>query len=220
MVRKSLNLLGQITNAMTKEVVDDVHLSSSTARLVQNIVKYVKQTLIRVQKPANGSGAASRDNSRHQSPHRNDNNTSYHQHHQHQHRTVTERTSPLPHVSPAYSFGDPLAEIEAKPMEEFSTQTFMPPPNFHLPTNDLGTVLPDQSTIDTTVAADLEATDWFALPLDNLWHNTEATVDQGFGGIGPTVGPKDMLELITNQDYNQMQWNGQIEMFGGGFGVV
>ena len=48
-------------------------------------------------------------------------------------------------------------------------------------------------------------TDWLTLPLDNLFNSSTAAVDMGFGGIGPTVGDRDMLELITNEQYDQ--WN-------------
>jgi hypothetical protein len=205
LVRRCLRHLETITSAMSKEVVDDVHLAASTSRLVQNIVRNVKQTLIRVQQPGTGSAGPSREHSRPQSPR--------------DHETSTEPPPQQAHainlaqLGQEYYINDPLAGIQARPMAELASQTFVPPPNFNGDGPDLDAALPDDSHLDASMA--FSSMDWFALPLDNLWHNDEATVDQGFGGIGPTVGTRDMLEVITNQDYNQMQWNGS-QAFGFG----
>lgn len=190
---------------MSKEVVDDVHLAASTSRLVQNIVRNVKQTLIRVQQPGTGSAGPSREQSRPASP--RDPESSIEQQPQH------AQALSLAQFSQEYYTNDPLAGIQARPMAELASQTFVPPPNFNGDGLDLDSALPDDSHLDPSMA--FSSMDWFALPLDNLWHNDEATVDQGFGGIGPTVGTRDMLEVITNQDYNQMQWSGS-QTFGFG----
>lgn len=60
--------------------------------------------------------------------------------------------------------------------------------------------------------------DWFALPLDNFFSTdpAQAPVNQGFGGIGPTVGSKDMLEFITNEQYDR--WDGGNGFAGAGMG--
>ncbi|KIX08780.1 uncharacterized protein Z518_03437 [Rhinocladiella mackenziei CBS 650.93] len=200
LVRRCLQQLETVTSAMSKEVVDDVHLSSSTSRLVQNIVRNVTQTLIRVQQPGTGSAGPSREQSRPQSPHGHN-------------EPATENQQPpvqamnLTPLSPEHhDIRDPLAGIQARPMAELESQVFVPPPNFNGDGQDLDPTLPDDANLDPAMGN--FSMDWFALPLDNLFHNDEATVDQGFGGIGPTVGARDMLELITNRDYNQMQWNG------------
>jgi hypothetical protein len=182
--------------AMSKEVVDDVHLTSSTSRLVQNIVRNVKQTLIRVQQVGNGSGGPSREHSRPQSANSNDGN---HEAHQQQAQAIN-----LNQFNATFHMDDPLAGIQARPMAELASQMFVPPPNFSGDGQILDSALPEDSHLDPAMTLSM---DWFALPLDNLFHNDEATVDQGFGGLGPTVGTRDMLEVITNRDYNQMQWN-------------
>ncbi|KAK5264967.1 zinc finger transcriptional activator [Exophiala xenobiotica] len=196
LVRKCLQQLEKITMAMSKEVVDDVHLTSSTSRLVQNIVRNVKQTLIRVQQVGNGSGGPSREHSRPQSANSNDGN---HEAHQQQAQAIN-----LNQFNATFHMDDPLAEIQARPMAELASQMFVPPPNFSVDGQILDSALPEDSHLDPTMTLSM---DWFALPLDNLFSNDEATVDQGFGGLGPTVGTRDMLEVITNRDYNQMQWN-------------
>lgn len=190
---------------MSKEYVDDVHLSSSTSRLVAHIVRNVKQTLIRVQQPGIGSGGPSREHSRQHSPnvhghgegHGHDIPNEQEQHH--------VQTINALQQSPGLYLNDPLAGIQARPMAELASQTFVPPPNFNGNGHELDSALED-STLDPSIAN--FSMDWFALPLDNLWHNDGNTVDQGLGGIGPTVGTRDMLEVITNQDYSQMQWDG------------
>lgn len=201
LVRKCLQQLEKITVAMSKEVVDDVHLSLSTSRLVQNIVGNVKQTLIRVQHPGTGSAGPSREHSRPQSPHGNEGTHDQHQPEQQPH------AANLTQLSPEYYMNDPLAGIQARPLADLDSQTFVPPPNFNLDGHDMEFGLPDDVHLDPSMA-DLTG-DWIALPLDNIWQTSDETkVDQGFGGIGPTLGGRDLLEALTNRNYNQMQWNG------------
>jgi hypothetical protein len=167
---------------------------------VQNIVGNVKQTLIRVQIPGTGSAGPSREQSAPSSPHAHD--------------AVNETQAQPPQALVAnsmqpklefYGTGpDPLAGIQARSMADLDSQTFVPPPNFG--DHDMDFPLPDDVNMGSTM--DLAGGDWLALPLDNLWGGDEATVDQGFGGIGPTLGGRDLLEAITNRNYSQMQWNG------------
>lgn len=200
-MRKCLQQLEKITVAMSEKVVDDVHLASSTSRLVQNIVRNVKQTLIRVQHPGTGSAGPSRENSRPQSPHGHDvTNDQQQPPQQSQAMNVNQLNS-------EYYVNDPLSGIQARPLADLDSQTFVPPPNFGGDGHDLDFAMTYDASLDSTLA-DLSG-DWFALPLDNIVQTSEATVDQGFGGIGPTLGSRDLLEAITNSDYNQMQWSGQ-----------
>jgi hypothetical protein len=184
---------------MSEQVVDDVHLASSTSRLVQNIVGNVKQTLIRVQIPGTGSAGPSREQSGPPSPHAHDGANDQHP----QQQPLTSQS-----MQPKLDFygtgPDPLAGIQARSMADLDSQTFVPPPNFG--DHDMDFPLPDDVNMGSTM--DLAGGDWLALPLDNLWGGDEATVDQGFGGIGPTLGGRDLLEAITNRNYSQMQWNG------------
>ena len=196
-MRKCLQRLEKITDLTSEQVVDDVHLASSTSRLVQNIVGNVKQTLIRVQIPGTGSAGPSREQSGPPSPHGLDG--------------ANDHRVPQPlaanSVQPKLEFygtgPDPLAGIQARSMADLDSHTFVPPPNFG--DHDLDFPLPDDVNMGSM---DLVGDDWFALPLENLWGAEEATVDQGFGGIGPTLGGRDLLEAITNRNYNQMQWSG------------
>ena len=100
---------------------------------------------------------------------------------------------------------DPLAGIQARSMADLNAQTFVPPPNFG--EHEIKFRLPDDVNMGTM--AGFENEDWLALPLDGLWGGDESTVDQGFGGIGPTLGGRDLLEAITNRNYNDMEWNDQ-----------
>lgn len=195
MVRKCLDLLDSVCLLLAREVVDDVHLCAQTSVLIQSIVKHVKKTLIRVQKPANTSGAPSRDGSRAQTPH---------------HANLADEGQPeaqqypatLPTISRAYSH-DPLADIPSRPMADFMDQTFIAPPNYNFQTNDFEPFL-DDSSLDHSVMSDNPA-DWITMPLDGIINSGDANVDQGFHSIGPMVGSRDMLEVLTNQDYNGMQ---------------
>ncbi|KIX92403.1 uncharacterized protein Z520_11878 [Fonsecaea multimorphosa CBS 102226] len=213
LVRNCLQQLDKITELLSKEVVDDVHLAQSTSRLVQNIVRNVKQTMIRVQHPGTGSAGPSREQSRPQSPHvhghdgANDQSQQQQHHHHHQPQQPQHLPQASNSIQPKLEFyvNDPLAGIQARPMADLDSQTFVPPPNFG-GDHDIDFPLPDDVNMHSAMA-DLSSGDWLALPLDNLWGSDEAIVDQGFGGIGPTLGGRDLLEAITNRNYSQMQWS-------------
>jgi hypothetical protein len=195
MVRKCLDLLDRVTILLAREVVDDVHLCAQTSVLIHSIVKHVKQTLIRVQKPANTSGAPSRDASRAQTPHHG-NAAESEQSGQDQFATT------LPTSSTMYA-ADPLAGIPARPMADLMDQTFIPPPNFNFQTNDFDPFI-DDASLDQSMLSENPA-DWITMPLDGLMNSGDTNVEQGFHGIGPMVGSRDMLEVLINQDYNVMQ---------------
>jgi len=208
LVRKCLQRLEKVTDLMSEQVVDDVHLASSTSRLVRNIVGNVKQTLIRVQIPGTGSAGPSREQSGPPSPNPHGLDG-----------TNDERAPPQPLATNQAQqkiemFGtgpDPLAGIQARSMADLDSQTFVPPPNFG--DHDIDFSMQVDDSLGSAI--DFAGGDWLALPLDNIWGGDEATVDQGFGGIGPTLGGRDLLEAITNRNYSQMQWNGN-QAFGFG----
>ena len=201
MVRKCLALLDRVCLLLAQEVVDDVHLCAQTSVLIQSIVRHVRKTLIRVQKPNNTSGAPSREQSRAQTPH--------HPHaaengpvEQHQHPVT------LAPASTMYSH-DPLADIPARPMADLMNQTFIAPPNFNFQTNEFDDLI-DDSSLDRSMLSENPA-DWITMPLDGLMNSGDASmVDQGFHSTGPVVGSRDMLEVLTNHDYNEMQGFGHV----------
>ena len=209
MVRRSIDLLERNIVLLTEEVVDDVHLSSSTARMIDAILQKVKQTLIRVQKPANTSTAPSRDHSRPSSPQPNVNESSNSFFDPNAHQFATH----LPASSEAFAISDPLAGIEARPMADLMDRTFIPPPNFNFQTNDFDTGFMDDPAVDHSVTSDNNQTDWLAMPLEALLNKGGYRVEQGFHSIGPMVGQHDMLEVLTNQNYDHMLWNGQHNNF-------
>lgn len=88
-------------------------------------------------------------------------------------------------------------------MSDLSNITYMPPMNYSLYMNQNDAAEQDPSDFGPEVDG---LGDWFALPLDNFFSTDPAPVHQGFGGIGPTVGSKDMLEFITNEQYDR--WDG------------
>ncbi len=203
MVQKSLNLLDRVCILLAREVVDDVHLCSQTSVLIQSIVKHIKKTLIRVQKPPNTSGVPSRDQSRAQTPHPNalENGQAH----------GGPPTATLPTAPPPYAT-DHLANIPARPMADLLDQTFIAPPNYNFQTNEFDFI--DDSSLDHSMLSENPA-DWVTMPLDGLMNmnNGDTNVDQGFHSIGPMIGSRDMLEVLTNQDYNaglqdfsQMTW--------------
>lgn len=207
MVRKSIDLLEQVTKLLTTQVVDDVHLSGSTARMIGGILSKVKATLIRVQKRPNTSGQPSREHSRAPSPHAHNGD-----HNHHRFLDPNQDYSNLPPFSTSYS--DPLASIEARPIAELMDRTFIPPPGFNFQTQDFDAGYMDDTGIDQSVHSDGQA-DWITMPLDALYNKDHFRVDQGLHGVGPTVGQHDMLEVLTQAPFDQhaLPWLGQDQTY-------
>jgi hypothetical protein len=198
-VRQALDLLDQSTDLMERDVVDDVHLSSQIAGLIKLLVANLRKTFIRVQGKENGSEAASRqDTPQHPASHQH--TVQYNDASSHEPARKRPRTSASARRRHSR---DPLEGIQAQPLEDLSNHTFMPPPNF-FPHTGMDSNMPINPNTDPSMLDPVNM-DWLTLPLDNLFNSSTGTVDQGFGGIGPTVGDRDMLELITNEHYDQ--WN-------------
>ncbi len=167
---------------------------------------HLRAKFIRLQAPNSGSTGSSRDNSRHQTPNGQQDQPSSQQHfvgqpEQQQARTALDNQFVFSHSLSRLQ--DPLAGIQAQSMSDVSNITYMPPMNYNAYMNgndDVG-----QNPADLGPGVD-GLGDWFALPLDNFFSTDPAPVHQGFGGIGPTVGSKDMLEFITNEQYDR--WDG------------
>ena len=209
-MRKSLDMLDRATEILGNNAVDDVHLVNQTSHMIAIILDNIKKTFIRVHPPTTGSEAASRDGSRQQTPNQPHDQESHKSHTSARHSRAPSSARPLNVLR-----SDALAAIPGHAFSEISN-TFMPPLNYNFQTN--GT-FDDNIPLDPTIDMPGWNDDWIALPLDGFQQQgamENMTVDQGFGGIGPTVGDRDMLEIITNQQYNQ-QWSGFPGAYTGGF---
>ncbi|ETN45126.1 uncharacterized protein HMPREF1541_10003 [Cyphellophora europaea CBS 101466] len=207
LVRKSIGLLEQVIQLFQTEVVDDVHLSGSTALMIEGILKKVKQTMIRVQKPPHTSSVPSRDQSRPGSPQHQANDRTQ----EYLEAATQQYANGMRSNNAAYSM-DPLASIQARPLADFSDRTFIMPHGWSV--NDFdGTLMMDDTAIDPSVNSEGNA-DWLALPLDNFEHlsnNDTVRVDQGMHSIGPTIGQQDLMEVmldLPSYEQNGMPWPG------------
>jgi hypothetical protein len=167
---------------------------------------HLRAKFIRLQAPNSGSTGSSRENSRHQTPNGQHDQTGSHppllsQPGQQQARTALGNQFVFSHD--LARLNDPLAGIQAQSMSDVSNITYMPPMNYNAYLSGSDSV--EQHPADFGAGVD-GVGDWFALPLDNFFSTDPAPVHQGFGGIGPTVGSKDMLEFITNEQYDR--WDG------------
>lgn len=96
-------------------------------------------------------------------------------------------------------------------MSDLGNITYMPPLNYNAYMNSSGGVEQDSADFGPEIDG---PGDWFALPLDNFFSTDPAPVHQGFAGIGPTVGSKDMLEFITNEQYDRWDGGDGLDNFG------
>src|SRR5271170_954545 len=119
-VRQSLEILDQTTDLLTNCVVDDVHLSAQTARLVKMITANLRKNFIRIQAPT----GESREQSRNHTPHSHDHISEH---------IMQQRGQQSAHFG--YKFTqtgeDPLADIPAQYMTDLTNTMFMPPPNYN-----------------------------------------------------------------------------------------
>ena len=187
-------MLDQTTDLLSSCVVDDVHLSYHTAALVKMIAGNLRKSFLRIQAPT----GESREQSRHHTPHGQENGAAVDQQLDHS----GHQNSSFP-GSNGQTREDVLAGIQAQTMTDLSQFTFMPPPNYDIYMQNSGDLNNNTNFEINQSLTDGQYHDWFALPLDNFFSNPTGSVDQGFGGIGPTVGNRDMLEVITNEHYDR-----------------
>lgn len=162
----------KMTERMSTQVVDDVHLSPHTARLVMQLMDDVHGSMVRIAKPG------SRNQSRHISP-------------------QPQQTHAGAGFTPDGESPDDFGSI---PLADYDNQTFMPPPGFDS-SIAYDTGLTYDANVDPALFPNNE--DWISLPIDNLLNLDSTTVNQGYGGIGPTFGDRDMLSLITGTQLDQ-----------------
>lgn len=176
---------------MEVQVVDDVHISSQIALLVKTLLGNVKNSFIRVQKHAS-SGPPSREHSRQQSPYRGQQRS--------QSRASMVHNAPYVPVSAELS-PDPLADIQARPIADYSQSTFIPPPEF-THGMDMNSSMPYDPTMDQN----MNDADWFTLPLDHLFTSSTGQLDASLGNIGDT----DFIDVLTGSHNNVNQWHGNM----------
>ncbi|KAI9733324.1 MAG: hypothetical protein M1834_003408 [Cirrosporium novae-zelandiae] len=235
-VHKSLDLLDALVDALENCVVDDVHLSGRIADLLRfltssirpRFIRYVtataNQSRSRTPLPAsadtenrlmNGYGNSTRQTGQHGGIdlYRSEQNQG------------PIRQYPVEITEGSYFYSSPLHSRGIKqPSSSASSSlphvsqlpphhpvSFMPPPfddtcvvqpSLHPAEHPLNS--PNQSEGNTNASL----LDWTALPLDLFFNNPEVNVDQGFGGIGPTVGEYDMLEVMLGHEHFGQKWEG------------
>ena len=201
-VRETLALLDSLTEQLEKCVVDDVHLSSRMADGVRKLTVRLRQMFIRIQAPNGSPGDLSRGNSRPATP-----QTANHMPPANQHYGQSQGQPTRPTMAPnAFSFDprlnnhfpDPLADIQRQTMADVADISFMPPTNYDQ------YMEPNPGNFATTPGQDVDGmgapTDWFALPIGQIiGQDSRVPVHQGIGGlIGPTVGSRDVLEIMMH----------------------
>lgn len=208
-----LHFVDEATTNLRDMIVDDVHLASHSADLIARLTKHLRSKFARFTLNPGGSESASRD--RTPAPLHSQQQTL-----SHQRTNGNVPLEPVPEGLPVQTYGyhfdgstfqpsdglnDMLGQIPTQPMAELEnmTDSFMPPPDYN---TYIGMDVPgssDTAGATTLIAEDNTVPDWLAVPLNNFFNNSSMPVDQGFGGIGPTVGDKDMLELATNSQYTR-----------------
>ncbi|PGH03407.1 hypothetical protein AJ79_07373 [Helicocarpus griseus UAMH5409] len=105
-----------------------------------------------------------------------------------------------PPASVYYNYYDPATASMKMDLDGASDQTIAPEVISNN-TNGSGNTNNEESTAGAGVNGNATggSSDWFALPLDQLFNNATMGVDQGLGGTGPMVGEFDMLEVLLKE---------------------
>ena len=192
---------------MRSQAVDDVHIISQIAEFAAVLGTNVRSAMVRFNTAAVPSGNTSRAPS--SEPHLANGR-------------IDPRIQQLPTLEsnplgwptdPALEGTDPLADISSQPIAGvFNQGSYMPPPNFDMFMNgmDNGDMANDQGIRNGFDEA------WFALPVLPLINNSDINVSYAYGGLGPTIGNKDILDVVTDE-HGGAQWPGNLTYTGANF---
>jgi len=212
-VADSLTLMDRTVEALRTCIVDDVHVASRFADLLDTLTQSLKPRLVRVS--ADGRGGRSQRVSHQGSPTAVSTNLGA-AHQRHQQYSSTPSSMP---GQPQWSYSrstnlQPSSLNSSDPLYGISNDTYdlmgndfsvMPPPSFGLqspPTDAINTTTAggSSSTFDPYTSSSAfghdHMQDWLALPLDPLINMSGADVNQTM--YGPELGGQDMLELLLN----------------------
>ncbi|KAK6380561.1 hypothetical protein LTR65_001353 [Meristemomyces frigidus] len=229
-VAESLTLMDRTVEALKTCIVDDVHVASRFAELLNTLTQSLKPRLVRIS--AEGRTGRSQRVSHQSSP--APNLASVNAAHQRLHAQQSQQQHAMPGAMANQqqwnlnSYG-PTSTLSSTPSTDplfgISMDTFdpvgnnysvMPPPNFgqirspttgNMATNGAaGTGSYDPYAASNNFSSD-QSQDWFALPLDNLINmQPGAEVNQTM--YGPQIGDQDMLEMLLYGTPGQQNGNG------------
>ena len=201
---KSVKLLEGTVLAFRTSIVDDVHVASRFADLLDTLTKRIKSRFVRMAR--NGAKGSSRTS---RAPSQSPVGYTYNQAQQSNVRGTPHPCPPNNARGGAQQPGDfqepnlprsrttPVPALAIDPQDNNYGYTVMPPPN------DLNSPTMAQAgyggygDYDFSYAANDfvdGGSDWIALPLDGLLDHPSANVTAG--GYGPEIGSTDLLELL------------------------
>ena len=216
-VADSLTLMDRTVDALRGCIVDDVHVASRFADLLDTLTQNLKPRLVRI--AADGKTARSRRVSHAGSPEPALTSAGAPNHNFHQQRPQSNGNGAVqnpepwqlgPNMAPNMINGTmaphhPLYGISGEPYDLMADgfHTVMPPPSFawSSPTTSLNQNMttPGGTTYDQYVGTNNNfnpdnTQDWLTLPLDPLLNLSGADVNNTM--YGPDIGGQDMLEIL------------------------
>ncbi|KAK4505715.1 hypothetical protein PRZ48_003680 [Zasmidium cellare] len=218
-VTDSLNLMDRTVEALRTCIVDDVHVASRFADLLDTLSRNLKPRLVRI--AADGRATKSRRVGHHHEYAQQANLTPMSNQSTHARYDSQASAGAVPHqqqqwgynnmVSPSTVAGDnPMYGINNEtfdPMGANNTYSVMPPPGFstHSPNTqnatNMSTGTPNgYDAFSSGSFNEQQAQDWYALPLDPILNMSGADVTNSM--YGPDIGGQDMLELLLQGNQN------------------
>lgn len=229
-VADSLTLMDRTVEALKTCIVDDVHVASRFAELLNTLTQSLKPRLVRIS--ADGRTGRSGSVSQHGSivPVSAPLNV-INQRLQPQQYSQQQTMGGAPPAQPQWNYNTyapstNTSRAPSNPLMGISNDFYdmtgndysvMPPPNFGFRSPNATTALPTVSgnggydlygNSGNTFGTDnsMRSDDWLALPLDNIINMPGAEVNQTM--YGPQLGDQDMLELLLGPNNGQQHQNG------------
>ena len=214
-VSDSLQLMDRTVDALRGCIVDDVHVASRFADLLDTLTQNLKPRLVRI--AADGRTGKSRRVSHHGSPEPAQAHLGAANQRLQAHQRLTSAGATPSQQQWNYNTGmGPMSTMApSHPLYGISSDTYdlmgpdnnfsvMPPPSFGFQSpsklNQNVTTTPGGTSYDPYASAsfgnDSSMQDWLALPLDPLINMSGADVSQTM--YGPELGGQDMLELLLS----------------------
>lgn len=233
-IADSLNLLSRTVEALRTCIVDDVHVASRFADLLDVLIQSIKPRLVRI---SAGNGRSRKQSHRSTPISGQDVSDNIGQPLQQQQTQQTQGAQPASMLNQQWTASnnigrDPMSGISDNIYDLTGTRehSIMPPPTFTNAVDPLlaagngaaqpGAAQPGAAQVSATQSAyegmsygngidlfNADMQDWFTLPLDPLINLSGADVNQTM--YGPELGGQDMLEvLLSNNAANGNAYSG------------
>ena len=210
-MRETTELVKKCVFAMRAQAVDDVHIISQIANFADTLVRNIGLTMVCVSFPGTLSGATSRDRTPAHSMEQTSSNLSM--------ERISQQSQVYHNTAGQYGYNlDNNAAVDltaSHPLQAaMDMGSLMPPEQYNRFLNGLECSPMQDQNMNGNLMADGDP--WFALGLDPLMNSSDKDVSNGYGGLGPVVGERELLDVLTI-DQSSTSWPAHMQFHDGNF---